>query len=125
MSTPEPIETSTPLPSGVVTDRPAGFVARHPTLVYSALRIGLLVVTLGVVWLLGARGLLWLLLGFLISGLLSLVLLSRQRDAMSRGVSGFFGRINDRIESSRRAEDDDEPVDVVPEVEAGAERDAR
>lgn len=118
MTVPEPSVPAPDAPSAEARpgaagtpDRPPRFWQRHPTLVYSALRLVLLLATLGIVWLLGARGLLWLLLGFLISGLVSLVMLSGQRDAMSRGVAGFFGRLNDRIEASRRAEDD-EPDDA-------------
>jgi uncharacterized membrane protein len=56
----------------------------RPVLVYTASRLGLLLVTLGVLALVGLRDWMWLLiLSFLISGVASYVLLSRQRDAMS------------------------------------------
>lgn len=60
----------------------------HPTLVYTASRIGLFVVTLGVLYLAGLQNPLWLILAaFLISGIASYVLLSKQRDAMSERIS--------------------------------------
>jgi hypothetical protein len=51
-------------------------------------RIGLFLVTLGVLWLLGLANPLWLIiLSFVISGVASYVLLSKQRDAMSARIS--------------------------------------
>lgn len=44
-------------------------------------------------------------ISLLLSGAISIVLLDRQRDAMSEGVGAFFTRINDRIEKSAAAED--------------------
>lgn len=65
----------------------------HPVLVYTASRIGLLIVTLGVLYLLGVQN--WLLLivvSFAISGIASYVLLSKQRDAVSRRISDKVDR---------------------------------
>jgi hypothetical protein len=56
---------------------------RHPVLTYTVLRLLLFLVALAVLFLLGARGLLLVALAVLLSGLVSLRLLSRQRDAMS------------------------------------------
>ncbi|MGP3962956.1 DUF4229 domain-containing protein [Nonomuraea sp. 3N208] len=65
----------------------------HPVLVYTLSRIGLFVVTLGVLYLLGLTNPLILMLGaFLISGLASYVLLSKQRDAMSERISDKLDR---------------------------------
>lgn len=92
---------------------------------YTAARIGLFVVALGIVYLAGARGLLALAIAVVISGLASFVLLSRQRDAMSGvlvsrlrgprvqrdgGSGGPFARIRElgqRIDEGTRAEDRD------------------
>jgi Protein of unknown function (DUF4229) len=64
----------------------------RPVLVYTLSRIGLFCVTLGVLWLLGVANPLWLIiLSFVISGVASYVLLSKQRDAMS-------ARITDKID---------------------------
>jgi len=48
-------------------------------------------------------------LAIVISGAISLLLLNRQRDALSSGVARFFRRINERIDASTRAEDVDDP----------------
>ena len=84
------------------------------TLAYTSARILLLVVSIILLYLAGARGLLLLALAFVVSGIVSFVLLSRQRDAMSSAlmarirtgkqrVAGFRAR----IEEGARAEDDD------------------
>ncbi|MEW9554809.1 DUF4229 domain-containing protein [Nonomuraea sp. NPDC050783] len=65
----------------------------HPVLVYTASRIGLFVVTLGVLYLLGLQNPLVLIAAsFLISGVASYVLLSKQRDAMSARISDKLDR---------------------------------
>ncbi|GAA3575921.1 hypothetical protein GCM10022419_066400 [Nonomuraea rosea] len=71
----------------------------RPVLVYTASRIGLFVVTLGVLYLLWPVNLLVLIVvSFLISGIASYVLLSKQRDAMS-------ARISDRIDRPKPQDD--------------------
>jgi hypothetical protein len=67
------------------------------------------------------RGLWALVLALLVSGAISFFLLNRQRDAMSGVVAGFFGRINDRIDASTRAED----VDDLPEGQPDPQRKSR
>jgi uncharacterized membrane protein YgcG len=101
---------------------------------YTAARIVLFVVALGLVYLAGARGLLALAIAIVISGLASFVLLSRQRDAMSgslvsrlraqreqheqgeqgeggsSGSGGLFSRVREighRLDEGTRAEDRD------------------
>ncbi|MET8339336.1 DUF4229 domain-containing protein [Streptosporangium canum] len=60
----------------------------HPVFVYTASRLGLLAVTLGVLYLLGLRQpLILLVAAFLVSGVASYVLLSKQRDAVSERIS--------------------------------------
>ncbi len=84
------------------------------TFAYASARILLLVVSVVLLYLVGARGLLLLALAFVISGGASFVLLSRQRDrisaALSARVGSGRGRIagfRARIEEGARAEDDD------------------
>jgi cell division protein FtsW (lipid II flippase) len=79
----------------------------RPTLAYTSARIVVLVVVLGVLYLVGARG--WLLLGLavLISGIASLVLLSRQRDAMSGVITSRLSSFRERLDEGSRREDDD------------------
>ena len=84
------------------------------TIAYTSARILLLVASLILLYLIGARGLLLLALACLVSGIASFVLLSRQRDVMS---GALMGRIRNgqrraagfqaRIEEGARAEDDD------------------
>jgi Mn2+/Fe2+ NRAMP family transporter len=84
------------------------------TLAYTSARILLLVVSLILLYLLGARGLLLIALACVVSGIASFVLLSRQRDVMS---SALMNRIRNgrrraagfraRIEEGARGEDDD------------------
>ena len=84
------------------------------TLAYTSARILLLVVAVILLYLAGARGFLLLVLAFAVSGIVSFVLLSRQRDIMSGAlmarikngrerVTGFRAR----LEEGARAEDDD------------------
>jgi Mn2+/Fe2+ NRAMP family transporter len=74
-------------------------------LAYSAARVMLFVATLGVLYLLGARGLLLFAAAVLISGLISFVLLSRQRDAMSSAVVSGVKDGRSRFEAARSRED--------------------
>ena len=108
-------------------------------LTYTSARILLLVVSGILLYLAGARGLLLLALAFVVSGIVSFVLLSRQRDVMSsalmarimngrRRAAGFRAR----IEEGARAEDDDytdddepagadEPADALPGLRSANE----
>lgn len=86
----------------------------RPALAYTSARIGLFIAALALLYLLGARGLLLVALALLASGVISLVVLSRQRDAMStslsarfRGVRARVGEFGDRIDEGAKAEDDD------------------
>jgi Protein of unknown function (DUF4229) len=87
---------------------------------YTSARILLLVVSMVVLYLVGARGFLLLALAFLISALASYVLLSKQREAiagalnrrMSKAASkaaGFRGR----LEEGAAAEDDEDENQTV------------
>jgi Protein of unknown function (DUF4229) len=77
------------------------------TLAYTVARILLFAVVLGVLYLLNVRGVLLLGLAVLISGLVSFVLLSPQRDAMSGAITSRIGNFRQRLDEGTRAEDDD------------------
>ena len=83
-------------------------------LAYTSARIVLLAVSAILLYLAGARGLLLLVLAFVVSGIASFVLLSRQRDVMSgalltrlRNGRARAGGFRARLEEGTRAEDDD------------------
>lgn len=80
----------------------------NPFITYTLARLGLLALTLGIGYLFGLRGPLLIILGFLGSGLLSLVLLNNQRSALGGRVSGYFSRINQKLDANTRKEDFDE-----------------
>ncbi len=99
------------------------------TIAYTTARILLFVAATGVLYVVGARGLLLLGLALLVSGIASYVLLSRQRDAMSGALAarmgGVRGRVSDfrtRLDAGTRAEDDDGPEPAAPAgaAQAGA-----
>jgi len=84
------------------------------TLAYTSARILLLVASLILLYLVGARGLLLLALACVVSGIASFVLLSRQRDRMSGALMARIGTrqrrgggFRARLEEGTRAEDDD------------------
>jgi hypothetical protein len=84
------------------------------TFAYATARILLLVVSVILLYLIGARGLLLLALAFVISGIASFVLLSRQRDRISAALSSRIGHgrgrlaeFRARLDEGARAEDDD------------------
>ena len=86
---------------------------------YTISRLLLFVVVLLLLDLVGARGLLLVALALLISGLLSYVLLSRQRDAMAGSLTGRLRRrtstsFRDRLNEGARAEDSDDETQVEP-----------
>lgn len=76
---------------------------------YTLTRLSLLFAAAAVLYLAGVRGLLLWLLAFAISGVVALFLLRAQRDDMSASIYGVVKRVNDRIDSNTRREDDDEP----------------
>lgn len=77
----------------------------HPAARYSLARLGMFIATAGVLWLVGVRGLLVPLIALIISGLLSYVLLSKQRDAVSMAVSGAVDRRRAKHHANVRRED--------------------
>ncbi len=77
-------------------------------LAYSGARIGLFLgIWIVLAWLSPIKGLLAAALALVLSGAISMLALNRQRDAMSKSIAGFFGRMNARIDASTRAEDQD------------------
>ena len=89
-------------------------VVMRATLAYTSARIVLLVVSVVLLYLVGARGLLLLALAFVVSGIASFVLLSRQRDVMSGALMARLKNrrprrpgFRARLEEGARAEDQD------------------
>lgn len=76
-------------------------------IVYTLSRLALFAATAGVLFLVGARGFLLLALSILISGVISFVLLSRQRDAVSSSVTERAGRIRESLAEGAAREDVD------------------
>jgi hypothetical protein len=72
---------------------------------YTAARVGIFIATGAVLALFGARGVLLLLLALLISGIISFVLLSGQRDAMSSAVTSGWAARRKKFEQMRTKED--------------------
>jgi hypothetical protein len=78
-----------------------------PALIYTLSRLGLLGLCLGLGYLASLRGIILLLAAFLGSGLLSFVLLTKQRTAMGEKLGGAFSAVNEKIEANTRKEDVD------------------
>jgi hypothetical protein len=91
------------------------------TFAYSLARILLFVAALGLLYLAGAQGLLLVGLALVISGIVSFVVLSRLRDAMSGAITSRIGSFRARLDEGSRAEDDDpasmgEPASAGPDA---------
>jgi hypothetical protein len=80
------------------------------TIAYTTARILLFVAVTALLYVAGARGILLLGAALLISGVVSYVLLSRQRDAMSRAITSRIQGFRRRLDAGTRAEDDDQPA---------------
>jgi Mn2+/Fe2+ NRAMP family transporter len=76
------------------------------TIAYTGARVVLFAVALGLIYLIGARGLLLFALALLVSGIASYVLLSKMRDAISSSISGRIDSVRSRIDEGARAEDE-------------------
>ncbi|ACU76886.1 hypothetical protein Caci_8063 [Catenulispora acidiphila DSM 44928] len=105
-----------PTDSDVLAAGAAAAVAKHATMRYATLRIGIFIASLGVLWGLVAatghivtgNGVLYLMMGaLLVSGVASFFLLSRQRDAMSVQVTQRTERLADRFQENASMEDED------------------
>lgn len=77
------------------------------TIAYTTARILLFVAAAGLLYVAGARGLLLLALALLVSGIVSFVVLSRQRDAMSGAIMARFRGLRSGLDAGASAEDDD------------------
>jgi cell division protein FtsW (lipid II flippase) len=77
------------------------------TLAYTSARVLIFVVSLILLYLAGARNLLLIGLALVLSGIVSLVLLSRQRDAMSSALAARITSFRSRLAAGTHAEDDD------------------
>ena len=95
--------------------------------VYTVLRVALFAAVWLTLELLTPISGLWaIVLAILISGAISIVVLDRPRERVGAVAAGFFRGINERIEASARAEDDDLDAAAPPsgEGEQPAHRDA-
>jgi hypothetical protein len=77
----------------------------NPFISYTLARIVLLAIFLGLGYLFGLRGPMLLILGFLGSGLASLIILNNQRAQLGGGIANYFSRINAKIDANSRKED--------------------
>ena len=77
------------------------------TIAYTCARILLFVAATGLLYLAGGRGLLLLGLALVISGIISYVVLSRQRDAMSSAITSRIQGFRGRLDAGTRAEDEE------------------
>ncbi|MEV0401572.1 DUF4229 domain-containing protein [Actinoallomurus sp. NPDC050550] len=91
-------------------------------LLYTLARLALFGATAGVLFLVGARGFLLLALAVLISGIVSFVLLSRQRDAVSTSVTRRAARMRENLAAGAAREDDDDPEPAASAEPGPAER---
>jgi Mn2+/Fe2+ NRAMP family transporter len=76
------------------------------TLAYTGARVALFALAVLGLYLAGARGVLLFGLALLISGIVSFVVLSRQRDAMSGALVSRLRSVRERLDEGTRAEDD-------------------
>jgi hypothetical protein len=77
------------------------------TLAYSTMRLLLFIACLLLIYLAGARGLLLVALALVVSGIVSFVVLSRQRDAMSGSLVSSFRGFRARLDEGSGSEDED------------------
>ncbi|WP_017557994.1 DUF4229 domain-containing protein [Nocardiopsis baichengensis] len=83
-------------------------------LAYTAARLLLFGVAFGLLYLLGARGALALILAALVSGLVSYIVLSRQRDAVSERITARTDRMSRRLEEGAAHEDAAQAAGAAP-----------
>jgi Mn2+/Fe2+ NRAMP family transporter len=77
------------------------------TFAYTTARILLFVAAAGLIYLAGARGILLLALALLVSGAVSYIVLSRQRDAMSGALANRVRSLRSRLDTGAKSEDRD------------------
>lgn len=121
-ATPTPDDTAAP------AETTAGDAARsaggaHPVLVYSLLRLLILGLTTGVLYLLGLRQpMILLVFAFLISGVISIFALNRRREVAAVEVVTAVQKVNQRIDSSAASEDAAVDAAQAPTSSAAGER---
>jgi hypothetical protein len=96
--------------------RRCGAVFVRSLLAYTLARALLFVVALGIVYLLGARDWLALIIALVLSGLVSYVLLSRQRDAVSAKIMDGMSRMKS---ARRRLDEGSAREDAAQDTEPG------
>jgi small-conductance mechanosensitive channel len=77
------------------------------TLSYTVLRLLLFFAAILVLYWIGVGGFMLVILAALISALISYVVLSRYRDAMSTSLTGRLTRFRERLDEGTRSEDAD------------------
>lgn len=80
---------------------------------YFGARLALFLACWGVVWLIGAKGVLGVLLALIISGLLSYIVLDKLRNSFALAVRNGFGGLRRRFAAGKAAEDT--TADKTPE----------
>ncbi len=80
---------------------------QHPVLVYTTWRLAIFIVVLVVLYLVGLRDVWLIVFAFLLSGIASIFVLNRRRQQAVGGLTSVFRKVNDRIDASATAEDDD------------------
>jgi Protein of unknown function (DUF4229) len=90
-------------------------------LAYTSARILLLVISVVLLYLAGARGILLLALAFVISALASYVLLSRQRDVLAGALNRRLGRVTAKATEFRQRIDDGAAVEDAAAEDEDAE----
>ena len=81
---------------------------------YTVLRVLVFLATAGILWLFGARGFWLVLFAILLSGFISIVVLSRSRDAASIEISERLSRNRDRPETAEARDSTDSVENVEP-----------
>lgn len=74
---------------------------------YTVARVGLFLACWGVLWLVGAKGVLGVLIAIVVSGLISYVVLDRLRDRFAGAVIGGIRDLRIRFAAGKAAEDDE------------------
>ena len=77
------------------------------TLYYTGLRLGLFAVALGLLYLVGARGILLIAVAAAVSAIISYIGLARYREAMAGSISRRITSVRQGLDESARAEDVD------------------
>jgi hypothetical protein len=96
---------------------------------YTAARIALFLACWGILWLVGAKGVLGVLLALVISGLISYVVLDKVRNRFASSLSGRMGNsfrdFRARFAAGKAAEDepdDEAATDPKPGAESGSRK---